>query len=53
MPSRSCVRNESIVLPYAGTIWAIWGSYCNIPKVMFYLRKEDCNVLRTIGMLRQ
>ena len=27
--------------PKVDRIWGIWGSYCNIPKAIFYLLKED------------
>ena len=27
--------------PEVDRIWGIWGSYCNIPKAMFYLLKVD------------
>ena len=27
--------------PYVDRIWGIWGSECNIPEAMFYLRKGD------------
>ena len=28
-------------LPQVDRIWGIWGSFCNIPKAIFYLLEGD------------
>ena len=34
--------------PQVDRIWGIWGSYCNIPKAIFYLLKEDYKSARAM-----
>ena len=34
---------EAYSPPQVDRIWAIWGSYCNIPKTIFYLLKGHYN----------
>ena len=34
-------RRLRIIVPQADRTWGIWGSYCDIPKAIFYLLKAD------------